>query len=73
MFSHFNSGKILFGAQNDTYFKLFNELFSEFKQRENVINAFYNQLKYTANFHEPLKQKFFPEIFPPVEYQTFNI
>jgi hypothetical protein len=73
VFSEANAPKVSFGAQNEIFFKLFESLFSELKRKEDVINTFYAQLKYTANFNEPLKQKFFSEILSPVEYQTFNI
>ena len=62
-----------FGAQEGIFLKLFEKLFFELRQKEDVINTFYNQLKYSANFNESLKQKFFPETSSPMEYQTLNI
>jgi hypothetical protein len=50
-----------FGAPQDTFLKLFNQLFGELKEREDIINSFVAQLTYTAKFDEKIRERFFSE------------
>jgi hypothetical protein len=42
------------------------------KQKEDVINTFLAQLRYTAKFDEKLKERFFPENSYLVDNQTYT-
>jgi hypothetical protein len=50
-----------YGALGGTFIKLFDTLYSELKQKEDVINSFVAQLRYGAKFDERLKERFLSE------------
>lgn len=60
------------GAQEGIFIKLFDSLYSELKQKEDVINSFVAQLKYNAKFDERLKDKFLTENNILVDNQTYT-
>ena len=47
-------------APEGTFLKLFDNLYTELKEKEDIINSFVAQLKYTAKFDEKLRERFFP-------------
>ena len=49
------------GAPEGIFVKLFDTLYSELKQKEDVINSFVAQLRYGAKFDERLKERFLSE------------
>lgn len=58
------------GAQEGIFIKLFDTLYTELKQKEDVINSFVAQLRYGAKFDERLKDKFLSENSYLVDSQT---
>ena len=60
------------GAHGDIFVKLFDSLYSELKQKEDVINSFVAQLRYTAKFDEKLKERFLTENSYRVDNQTYT-
>ena len=63
---------LLNGAHEGIFYKLFDSLYSELKQKEDVINTFLAQLRYTAKFDEKLRERFFPENSYLVDNQTYT-
>ena len=61
-----------YGAHEGIFIKLFDTLYSELKQKEDVINSFVAQLKYNAKFDERLRDRFITENFSLVDNQTYT-
>jgi len=64
--------EILNGAHEGIFIKLFDTLYSELKQKEDVINSFVAQLKYNAKFDERLRDKFLTKKNILVDNQTYT-
>jgi hypothetical protein len=64
--------KFINGAHEGIFYKLFDSLYSELKQKEDVINSFVAQLRYTAKFDEKLKERFLTENSYRVDNQTYT-
>ena len=57
--------EILNGAPEGIFLKLFENLFSELKQKTDIINTFHSHLMYSAKFDENIRDQLLPRFLSP--------
>lgn len=73
MISHLSGGEITSGAPEDIFIKLYENLYTELKQKQDIIESFVAHIKYEAKFDDKIKTKLLPQYSYLEEFQTFNI